>query len=105
MALQMKKIHEQLPEDQIQKLREMFDILDDDHSGEMNVEELSNTMRYLGLKMTEQEVENILKEFDDDGSGLIEFEEFMVLIKNMGLRIHNTDIMVIKTLVGFPNTK
>ena len=40
-------------------------------------------MRYLGIKMTKEEVENILKEFDDDGSGLIEFEEFMVLIKNM----------------------
>ena len=40
-------------------------------------------MKYLGLKMTQEEVEKMLEEFDDDGSGLIEFEEFMALINKM----------------------
>ena len=40
-------------------------------------------MKYLGLRMTTEEVENVLKKYDDDGSGLIEFEEFMVLIRDM----------------------
>ena len=37
-------------------------------------------MKYLGLKMTLEEVEKLVEEFDDDGSGLIEFEEFLVLM-------------------------
>ena len=77
----------------------MFEILDDDNSGEMNSQgqtnighwftlfkmnaELFNAMKYLGLKMTQEEVEKMLEEFDDDGSGLIEFGEFMALVNKM----------------------
>eukprot|EP00090_Calanus_glacialis_P011381 TRINITY_DN19793_c0_g1_i1.p2 TRINITY_DN19793_c0_g1~~TRINITY_DN19793_c0_g1_i1.p2 ORF type:complete len:105 (-),score=47.38 TRINITY_DN19793_c0_g1_i1:179-493(-) len=97
MALQQQK--PEITEDQMKKLREVFEILDDDNSGEMNSQELFNAMKYLGLKMTQEEVEKMLEEFDDDGSGLIEFEEFMALINKMGLHIHSSDIMVVKTLV------
>ena len=39
-------------------------------------------MKFLGLKMTLEEVEKMAKEFDDDDSGLIEFEEFLVMMAN-----------------------
>ena len=42
--------------------------------------ELSTVVRYLGLKMTEVEVQELFDEFDEDKSGSIEFDEFLILI-------------------------
>ena len=45
--------------------------------------ELSNTMRYLGIKMKSDEIDKMLKDFDEDGSGQIEFNEFAILMEKM----------------------
>ena len=40
-------------------------------------------MRYLGLKMKNDEIDKMLKDFDEDGSGQIEFNEFAILMEKM----------------------
>jgi Ca2+-binding EF-hand superfamily protein len=37
-------------------------------------------VKFLGLKMTEEEVQALFDEFDEDKSGSIEFDEFLILI-------------------------
>ena len=64
-------------EQQLLQLREMFDQLDDDNSGTIEVSELQVAMEALEL---EDQMETILEQFeymDADGSGSIDFEEFV----------------------------
>jgi Ca2+-binding EF-hand superfamily protein len=42
--------------------------------------ELATVVKFLGLRMTEEEVQALFDEFDEDGSGSIEFDEFLLLI-------------------------
>ncbi len=42
--------------------------------------ELTTVVKFLGLKMTEEEVQALFDEFDEDKSGSIEFDEFLILI-------------------------
>jgi Ca2+-binding EF-hand superfamily protein len=37
-------------------------------------------VKFLGLKMTEEEVQALFDQFDEDKSGSIEFDEFLILI-------------------------
>jgi hypothetical protein len=42
--------------------------------------ELTTVVKFLGLRMTEDEVQAMFDEFDEDKSGSIEFDEFLILI-------------------------
>ena len=57
-------------------LKEVFDILDKDHNGYLNLMEFGNAVRAIGLNPTESEITEILKENDMDRDGVISFDEF-----------------------------
>jgi Ca2+-binding EF-hand superfamily protein len=54
----------------------LFDEVDADGSGAIDVEEMGVLLRKLGRQMTDAEVEAAFAEVDDDCSGEIEFFEF-----------------------------
>lgn len=67
------------------KLREIFNLFDIDHSGTITAEELK---KILGSKGSQQEVDDnewdkIIDEVDKDGNGEISFMEFKEMIYNM----------------------
>ena len=69
-------------DEEIAKLRECFDALDDDLSGAIGIEELEGPLIGLGFYDNRDQVIEMIDSVDDDNSGQIEFREFCLLIKN-----------------------
>ncbi|NXG32666.1 CETN2 protein, partial [Dromaius novaehollandiae] len=65
-----------LSEGQKQQLREAFDLLDPDGSGQMDVKDLK-ARTPLGCELRKEEMKKIISKVDEDGSGKINFESFL----------------------------
>lgn len=82
-----------LNNDQIAKLKEVFDHFDADKSGSIDADELGNVFKAMGQEMTAEELNSLIAGVDDDGSGQIEFNEFMLLMcSNFGGQSFDTDM-------------
>lgn len=68
-------------DEELKQLREYFNSLDEDGSGNIGVEELEDPLIALGLVDNRQQVQQIVELVDEDGSGVIEFGEFLSIIK------------------------
>lgn len=72
-------------EDELEEeLRQAFNVFDRDQSGSISTEELKNVMSSLGEKLSDKEVDAMIREADTDGDGEISFQEFrkMMLSKD-----------------------
>ena len=58
-------------------IREAFKVFDSDGNGFINASELRQVMMNLGEKLSEEEVEMMIKEADTNGDGLVNYEEFI----------------------------
>jgi len=54
-----------------------FRELDDDDSGELDQEEFRTAMRNLGLRLSSQELRQLVNLFDSDGDGAVSYREFV----------------------------
>ena len=52
------------------------------HFSFITSEELSKVMTTLGEKLTQEEVEEMIREADLDGDGMVGFEEFATMMSN-----------------------
>ena len=66
--------------DTVEDMIEQFKLLDRKGNGKIPNPELKQFMMTLGSKMTEEEVEELLKEADPKGEGQIDIEEFSKLL-------------------------
>ena len=64
-----------LSEEQIEEIREAFNLFDTDHSGSIDYRELKAAMRALGFEVKKEELKKMITDIDADGSGSIEFHE------------------------------
>lgn len=55
------------------ELREAFKVFDRDGSGLINLEELKAVMKRLGIRLTDEEYDIMMKEADQDGNGVVDF--------------------------------
>ncbi|KAG0464276.1 hypothetical protein HPP92_019916 [Vanilla planifolia] len=60
-----------------EELREAFKVFDKDQNGYISANELRNVMMNLGEKLTDEEVDLMIKEADMDGDGQVNYEEFV----------------------------
>ncbi|KAF5354329.1 hypothetical protein D9756_007226 [Leucocoprinus leucothites] len=60
--------------DEESDLREAFKVFDKDGNGTINAEELRLTMRNIGVNLTDEELDLMMKEADEDGNGVIDFQ-------------------------------
>ena len=51
--------------------------MDDDNSGELDQEEFRSAMRNLGLRLSSQELRQLVNLFDADGDGVVSYREFV----------------------------
>lgn len=66
-----------LAPNQLDNLREAFNIFDKDGDGKINADEIGAVMRNLGINPTDTDLQNMVDRYDDDGNGTIEFNEFI----------------------------
>merc|ERR1711957_564096 len=66
-----------LGEDEVEEIKEAFDLFDNDGSGAISVNELTTAMQSLGFDVKHAVVYNMVSDLDADGSGEIEFGEFL----------------------------
>ncbi|XP_024895030.1 calmodulin-like [Pteropus alecto] len=71
MARKMKDI------DNEQEITEAFCVLDKDGNGDISAAGLHHVMTNLGEKLTDEEVDEKIREADIDGDGQVNYEEFV----------------------------
>jgi calmodulin len=65
-----------------EELIEAFKVFDRDSNGLISGQELKHVMTSLGEKITDEEVDEMIREADIDGDGYINYEEFVRMIIN-----------------------
>ncbi|KAH9651779.1 calcium-dependent protein kinase 33 [Citrus sinensis] len=75
--LALKVIVENLPTEEIQKLKEKFTEMDTDNSGTLTYNELKEGLAKLGSTLTEFDVKQYMQAADIDGNGTIDYIEFI----------------------------
>ncbi|XP_052202645.1 calmodulin-7-like isoform X2 [Diospyros lotus] len=63
--------------DSEEELKEAFRVFDKDQNGFISAAELRHVMTNLGEKLTDEEVDEMIREADVDGDGQINYEEFV----------------------------
>ena len=66
-----------LTEEEVNEIKEAFDLFDTDKSGEIDAEELKQALKNLGIDAKNQTLQNMLTDLDANNSGSIDFEEFI----------------------------
>ncbi|KAG6765038.1 hypothetical protein NC652_020122 [Populus alba x Populus x berolinensis] len=75
MALRI--IAENLSEEEIAGLKEMFKMIDSDGSGQITFEELKAGLKRVGANLKESEIYDLMQAADVDNSGTIDYGEFI----------------------------
>ncbi|XP_027914242.1 calcium-dependent protein kinase 3-like [Vigna unguiculata] len=79
----LKVIAENLSEEEIIGLKEMFKSMDTDNNGIITFEEMKTGLPKLGTKISESEVRQLMEAADVDGNGTIDYIEFITATMHM----------------------
>ena len=66
--------------DSEEELKEAFKVFDKDGNGFISAAELRHVMTNLGEKLTDEEVDEMIREADVDGDGQVNYEEFVKMM-------------------------
>jgi len=69
----------ELSEMQLETLQTAFDAIDTEKTGAIGAAAIGTILKDCGVRVSDEELNEIILEVDDDGSGLLEFEEFAQL--------------------------
>ena len=59
---------------------DMFKLFDTNQNGTISKEELKEAMKKLGERLSESEVDALIKEHDTNGDGVIDYKEFVSMM-------------------------
>ena len=67
--------------DSAEEIKEAFKVFDKDGNGYISAAELRHIMTNLGEKLTDEEVDEMIREADVDGDGQINYDEFVDMVR------------------------
>lgn len=67
-------MNEFMPSDDADQLRQAFSMMDRDGSGKISAGELKQVMRSIGERLSDEDVDEIIREIDMDGDGEVDYE-------------------------------
>lgn len=76
-----------LSEEEIEEIREAFNLFDTDGSGTIDPKELKAAMQSLGFEAKNQTIYQMIADIDKDGNGAIDFDEFLEMMTAKMVRI------------------
>ncbi|XP_061374551.1 calcium-dependent protein kinase 20-like isoform X2 [Gastrolobium bilobum] len=76
-------IAENLSEEEIAGLKEMFKMIDTDNSGQITLEELKNGLERVGSVLKDSEIHWLMQAADVDNSGTIDYGEFIAAMLHL----------------------
>jgi calmodulin len=65
---------------QIEAFREVFGLFDMNGGGTIDAQELHSALDSVDIRLTKEEIEDVLCVMDEDGNGEVDFEEFLTLM-------------------------
>mmetsp|Transcript_50318 Transcript_50318/g.110053 ORF Transcript_50318/g.110053 Transcript_50318/m.110053 type:complete len:183 (+) Transcript_50318:56-604(+) len=94
-----------LSEEQVEELREAFNLFDTDHTGSIDARELKAAMRALGFEVKKDDVRRMMADIGKDPSAPISFDDFQeIMSSRMGEKDSREEIMKIFSLFDEDNT-
>ncbi|KAJ1616219.1 hypothetical protein T492DRAFT_1138288 [Pavlovales sp. CCMP2436] len=94
-----------LTDEQVEEIREAFNLFDADHSGTIDYRELKAAMRALGFQVKKEEIRKMILDVDNDGSGAVDFNEFLEMMQGkMGEKDTREEINKVFKLYDNDNT-
>ncbi|KAL7449702.1 hypothetical protein ACHAWC_001738 [Mediolabrus comicus] len=69
-----------LSAEEVEDLKEAFNMFDVDGGGSISQDELKGVMKKLGSNPTDDDIQQMIKSVDDNGDGEIDFDEFLILM-------------------------
>lgn len=73
--------------DSEEEIREAFRVFDKDGNGFISAAELRHVMTNLGEKLTDEEVDEMIREADIDGDGQVNYEGMLIIMKGIDLYV------------------
>ncbi|XP_052198562.1 calcium-dependent protein kinase 20-like [Diospyros lotus] len=83
-------IADSLSEEEIAGLKEMFNMIDTDNSGQITLEELKRGLERVGANLKESEINGLMQAADIDNSGTIDYSEFIAAMLHLN-KVHKED--------------
>ena len=87
-----------LTDDEVEELRQAFDLFDTDGSGTIDPKELRAAMQSLGFETKNQTIYQMIQDIDKDGDGDIDFDEFLDLMTRWELRKRRSAVLLLSFL-------
>ncbi|XP_031403679.1 calcium-dependent protein kinase 24 [Punica granatum] len=75
----LRVVADNLPEEQVDQIKEMFYTMDTDNTGDLTFEELKHGLHKYGQPVADPEVRMLMDAADADGNGTIDCEEFLTM--------------------------
>ena len=88
-----KKKVTKLDSEQLEELKEAFNLFDTDNNGKIDAKELKAAMRALGFQVKKSEVRKMINDLTKDDAGTIEYDDFVeIMTGRMGDRDSKDEI-------------
>ncbi|KAF2322151.1 hypothetical protein GH714_007916 [Hevea brasiliensis] len=75
----LRVVADNLPDEQVDGIKQMFYMMDTDNTGDLTFEELKNGLHHIGQPLPDPDVRMLMDAADIDGNGTLSIEEFVAM--------------------------